>query len=111
MFFLAYSKFVKKQEIPKAESESLPAFQKVVYNKYYIDEIYDTVFVQSFNFISKRTLTALESLMDTAAEGCGDIWLWGSQYLRRLQNGNTSFYLFAMVLAVIFIIFFNDYFM
>jgi len=111
MFFLAYSKFVKKQQVPQAEDQTLPGVQRVIYNKYFIDEIYNAVFVQPYNFISKTVLTSLENVTDTIAEGTGDVWLWSSQYLRKLQNGNTSFYLFGMVLAVIFIIFLNDYFL
>ena len=36
--------YVSKKSVPSRDSE-VSGIQKVIYNKYYVDEIYDTIFV------------------------------------------------------------------
>src|SRR5690554_6475245 len=43
--FIAYSKYIKKQEVPAKDSE-ITGFAKVLYNKFYVDEIYTALIVK-----------------------------------------------------------------
>lgn len=111
MILWAKFKFINKSIIPKTDEYQLSLIPNLIYNKYYIDEIYENIFVSPYNYISKNLLIFIEGMMDYTVDASGNVWIWCSRYLRKLQNGNTSFYLFAMVLAIIMIIFFNDYFL
>lgn len=95
---IAYSKYVTKKEVP-VEDDKMQGFAKVLYNKYYIDEIYNTVFVKPlylladfFRNIVEKCISAIVFCFGRCAEAlssCG----------RLIQNGNVSFYLFIFVLG------------
>jgi NADH-quinone oxidoreductase subunit L len=44
--FLAYTFYMKKKEIPKNMAESWPETHRVLYNKYYVDELYNATVVR-----------------------------------------------------------------
>ncbi len=75
---------------------------KVLENKWYVDELYNTVIV--------RPMKGLACLLDKYAErsgidgivnGVGRLVNWGSGRMRLLQNGQVGTYIFAMVVGVI----------
>ena len=43
--YLAYQMYIKKPEIPKKLAERFHLIYKLLLNKYYVDEIYDALFV------------------------------------------------------------------
>src|SRR6187402_1017119 len=49
---IAYIKYFKQDNIPESD-ENITGLAKVLYNKYYVDEIYDAIFVRSINGLSK----------------------------------------------------------
>jgi NADH-quinone oxidoreductase subunit L len=101
--FLAYTAFITKDELP-VEEEEMSWFQRLVYNKYYVDEAYDTVIVKPLHWISGKTEKYVEGqIIDGAVEGSGTFTLTLSGLIRQLQTGHIGFYLIAMVLAVVFI--------
>jgi NADH-quinone oxidoreductase subunit L len=44
---IAFSKYIKQNQVPAADADQ--RFCKGVYNKYYVDEAYDTIFVKTTN--------------------------------------------------------------
>ena len=101
--FLAYTTYIAKQELP-IEEKQMSWFQRLVYNKYYIDEVYNTVIVKPLHWISLKTEKYVErQIIDGAVEGSGSLTLSLSGIIRQLQTGQIGFYLIAMVLAIVFI--------
>jgi NADH-quinone oxidoreductase subunit L len=49
---VAFSKYIKQNQVPAADAER-STFCKGVYNKYYVDEAYDTIFVKTTNGLSR----------------------------------------------------------
>ncbi|MFY7889208.1 MAG: NADH-quinone oxidoreductase subunit L [Spirosomataceae bacterium] len=98
---VAYVIYVSKKAIPAADGiES--GLQKVIYNKYYIDELYDAVFVKPITALSKFFYSVIDFLViDLIVEGVGKLVKTLSAEARLLQNGTTGFYLFAMVLSIV----------
>jgi NADH-quinone oxidoreductase subunit L len=102
MILAAYTLYVRSKRIPTPEGVTLNSFHKLVYNKYYIDELYDTIIVRPLNFLSKVFDSVMERLLiDNAVNGTGRFVTWGSKTLRLIQTGNTGFYIFAMVISII----------
>ncbi|MEK6734059.1 MAG: NADH-quinone oxidoreductase subunit L, partial [Pseudomonadota bacterium] len=50
--FLAYLFYIKLPELPQIFAHSFYGFYLLLANKYYIDEIYDSIFVKPFKFIA-----------------------------------------------------------
>jgi NADH-quinone oxidoreductase subunit L len=97
---IAYKKYLKDNSIPSEDIE-IKGLNKVLYNKYYIDEIYDVLFVKPVNFLSnffsQYIETALSALVFGLGKGMNELSLQG----KKLHNGSVGFYLFAFVLGII----------
>ena len=102
---LAYSKYMTKKQVPVEDSQ-LSGFKLFVYNKYKVDELYETIIIKpisAFGTLGKNyidpaisgTIFSLASLTNTiATQG------------RKLQNGNIAFYLFVFVFGICAILFY-----
>jgi NADH-quinone oxidoreductase subunit L len=85
-----------------------PAFKentglaKVLENKWYVDELYDTTIVKPMKGLSLMLDRYAErSGIDGIVNGVGKLVNWGSGRLRLLQNGQVGTYIFAMVVGVV----------
>ncbi len=96
----AYFRFVKGGTLPAKEGEE-QGIQKVIYNKYYIDEIYNAVFVKPLVAISSLAYEIFDLLViDGFVNLTGRMAFWKGKQLRVLQSGNIGFYMIVMVLSV-----------
>jgi NADH-quinone oxidoreductase subunit L len=101
MIVIAYVMYAKKNAVPVADSEVSGA-QKLVYNKYYIDEIYNAVIVKPLYWISDKLEIFIErSGIDRLVNSFGNVVIGGSKVTRLLQSGNIGFYIFVMVISII----------
>jgi NADH-quinone oxidoreductase subunit L len=97
---LAYVIYVSKKSVPSADNQ-ISGIQKLIYNKYYVDEIYDTIFVKPITALSNFFHSVFEFLViDLIVEGIGKGIKGLSSEARLLQNGTTGYYIFAMVLSI-----------
>ncbi len=104
MIIIAYTMYVRSKKIP-ATDDSLGGVQKLVYNKYYVDELYTAVITKPLNGLSKAFDAVVEKLfIDGLVNGTGRIVTWSGKTIRLVQTGNTGFYLFVMVISVIIIL-------
>jgi NADH-quinone oxidoreductase subunit L len=99
----AYNKYIKQNAVPE-EDAKITGFSKVLYNKYYVDEAYEFLFVKPINGLSRFFRDYLETAVSGFVFGFGKITYQIGAQGRKLQNGNTGLYLFAFVLGVCAII-------
>jgi NADH-quinone oxidoreductase subunit L len=105
MILIAYSMYVRSKKLPAADVASLSPLQRLVYNKYYVDELYEAIVTKPLNGLSKVLDAVVEKLfIDRIVNGSGRFVTWGSKTIRLAQTGNTSFYIFAMVVGAIAIL-------
>jgi NADH-quinone oxidoreductase subunit L len=108
---LAWFTYVKKGTLPAKEGEALSAPHRVLYGKYYIDEIYESLIVKPVYWLSDQFYGILELKgIDKLVNGVGKGVNNGSKALRYVQSGSLNFYLFIMVIGIIVILSFNEYF-
>lgn len=100
---VAYVKYIKNDTVPPADTE-ITGITKVVYNKYYVDELYETVFVKSINALSRFFRDYIEVGIATVVFGFGKLTNELGFYGRKVQNGSIGLYLFAFVLGMCAII-------
>ena len=97
---VAYVVFVSRKTVPVAEGQE-SGLQKVIYRKYYVDELYDAVFVRPLNALSVFFHQVVDFLLiDLLVEGVGKFVKGLAQEFRSAQTGATGFYIFAMVIGI-----------
>lgn len=100
---IAYAKYYKQNEVPSEDAE-ITGVAKVLYNKYYIDELYDSLFVAPINSLSKFFRDYVETGISFVVFGFGKVTSELSFQGKKLQNGSVGLYLFAFVLGMCAII-------
>ena len=95
----AYGKYLKQGFVPK-EDEAIVGFNKVIYNKYYVDEIYTALLVRPINAISNFSRETIEPQLSKLVFSFGSAAnALGSQG-KKVHNGNIGLYLFMFVLGI-----------
>ena len=104
----AYRQYNKKGVLPAAEGEELPALTSLSYNKFYIDELYDTVIRKPLDFLSNFFYKVVDLMgIDGLVNGLGKGSVEAGKDLRLLQTGNVGFYIFMMVIGIIVVLAYN----
>lgn len=102
---IAYTKYIKKQHVP-VNDNNIPGLQRLLVEKYYIDDIYQFLIIQPINFLGgffKRTTEGIISgIISGLALFTGEL----SYQARKSQNGNIGLYLFVFVIGVSVIMFY-----
>lgn len=96
---IAYGKYIKQNQVPESD-EKITGISKVLYNKYYVDEIYDSVFVKPINALSNFFRDYVETAVSGLVFGLGKATSEIGYQGKKFQNGNVGFYLFVFVFGV-----------
>jgi len=105
VIYFTYLMFMKYKVKPADKEEQLRPWQRVIYNKYYVDELYDAVIRRPLDGLSKLFYKFFDTeLIDGIVNGVGSTVKVIGSSVRYLQNGNIGFYLMSMVLGVVFIV-------
>jgi NADH-quinone oxidoreductase subunit L len=97
----SYFIYGKKSNLPVAD-EAQTGWTRVVANKFYVDEIYDFLFVRPVEKMSKMfhyyvDIQGVDGIVNGVGTG---VQKMGAQF-RKLQNGNIEYYLLGMVLGAV----------
>ncbi|TAH08122.1 MAG: NADH-quinone oxidoreductase subunit L [Runella slithyformis] len=102
----AYVLFISKKNVPAVDGQE-SGLQKVIYNKYYVDEFYEAIFVNPMRKLSDALYSFGEFIVDGLVKGAGGLVKLSSGQLRQLQTGETGFYVFAMVVGITALLLWN----
>lgn len=103
--FLAIYVFGMQKSVPSEDGE-ISGIQKIIYHKFYIDELYELLFVKPIAFLSNFFFQVIDFLViDLFVEGLGRLVKYASSEFRKAQTGNVGIYLFCMVAAIVVILF------
>jgi NADH-quinone oxidoreductase subunit L len=95
---VAYAKYIKQNQVP-GEDATFTGLSKVLLNKYYLDEIYDAIFVKPINVLSNFFRDYVETALSAFVFGFGKVANELSFQGKKLQSGSVGFYLFAFVIG------------
>ncbi len=96
---IAYKKYLKDNTIPNEDAE-ITGVSKVLYNKYYVDEAYDAIFVKPINVLSGFFRDSVETALSALVFGLGKLPYEIAIQGKKLHNGSVGLYLFAFVIGV-----------
>lgn len=106
---LAYYKYMTKSTVPE-EDTKITGVAKVLYNKYYIDEIYNTLFIKPIYAMANFFKNIVESIITGVVFGFALIAKGLSAPAKALQNGSVGFYLsffvagFCLLIIYLFLV-------
>jgi len=101
----AYVVYVARAQRPAEEESQRSGLDSLVYHKYYVDELYNSLFVKPTMALSKGLYKFVENgVIDPIANGVGRVTLAGGQLLRFVQTGSVETYLLLMVLGIVLIL-------
>ena len=96
---IAYAKYIKQNTVP-TEDAAIIGFSKVLYNKYYVDEIYDAIIVKPINVLSLFFRDTIETGLSALVFGFGKVTNEISYQGKKIQNGSIGLYIFVFVLGL-----------
>jgi NADH-quinone oxidoreductase subunit L len=106
--YFAYMVYIKNKIRPVAKESDMKPLQKLVYNKYYVDEVYDAVIRKPLDLLSEAFYKFFDKkIVDGLVNGVGVAVNGASEVIRKVQTGNISFYILSMVVGIIAILFFT----
>jgi NADH-quinone oxidoreductase subunit L len=106
----AYIRYVKSAHIPVPDNGERNALANLSFNKYYVDELYDSLIGKPLNVLSQFFFKVVDkSAIDGLVNGLGKTATASSQGMRLLQTGNVGFYIFIMVVGIIAMLFYGFY--
>ncbi len=106
IFFARYV-YLKNPRIAENVSGKFKTYYNLLWNKYFIDEIYEAVVINPIVVGSRKILWKIADvkIIDGIVNGSATLFLNLSAQIRKLQTGITQFYAFIMVLGIAFVLF------
>lgn len=102
---IAYALYIVSPSIPAKFTAAFPGLHKAVYNKWYIDELYDFLFVNPCKAIGRFLWKGFDVLVvDGIVNGVAKTVIGFSAVLRNIQSGYVHNYAFSMALGMVVIV-------
>ncbi len=105
VIYFTYLVYMKNKVLPVDKVEQLKPWQRIVYNKYYVDEFYDAIIRKPLDFLAGAFHKFLDTqLIDGIVNGVGTLVKSTGSVVRLVQTGNIGFYIMSMAMGVVFIL-------
>jgi NADH-quinone oxidoreductase subunit L len=102
---IAYLFYVKNPALPKLAAERWRRLYKLVYNKYYVDEIYEILFINSLKKLGTGLWKGIdEFIIDGTINGIAYLIGLLSGAMRKMQTGLVQNYAFSMIIGGIVLV-------
>ena len=98
--------FLRNRRAADAMADRFSGLQRLLLNKYYVDEIYDATIVQPIHIVSEEALWKVVDVqvIDAAVNGVGRTVAGSSDLLRRVQTGSVRAYAASVFFGVVAIL-------
>jgi NADH-quinone oxidoreductase subunit L len=101
---IAYLFYVKNPALPKMLAARWKGLYRLVFNKYYVDELYEILFINSLKKLGTGLWKGFdEFFIDGTVNGIAYFFGWLSSVVRRVQTGLVQNYAFSMVVGGVII--------
>ena len=105
--YLAYLFYVKKRDWPQNFTAKCSALHKILFNKWYVDELYAFLFLRPFHLLSNLFWKQVDVLViDSTINRIGAFFTWSSSILRKVQTGQVQGYAVSFILGTVLLVFY-----
>jgi len=103
---LARYLYLKRMNIVAKLTQTFSGVYKLLYNKYYVDEIYDTIVVKPIKWGSEKLLWRFfdVKIIDGIVNGSARVTSTISSVIRFIQNGVVQFYAVVFLIGILIIL-------
>ena len=102
---IAYLFYVKNPALPKRLAEKKRGLYQLVLNKYYVDELYEILFINSLKNLGTGLWRGFdEFVIDGTVNGIAYLFGWLSRMMRRMQTGLVQNYAFSMIIGGVILV-------
>ncbi len=102
---VAYMLYMVNPDIPKKFTSAFPVLHRAVYNKWYVDEIYDFVFVNPCKALGRLLWKGFDVLVvDGIVNGVATVVMAFGGVIRYFQTGQIYNYAWTMAFGVVVIV-------
>jgi NADH-quinone oxidoreductase subunit L len=102
---IAYLFYIKNPALPKRLAEKWKGLYKLVLNKYYIDELYEILFINSLKNLGTALWKGFDDfVIDGTINGIAYLIGWLSGATRKMQTGLVQNYAFSMIIGGIVLV-------
>jgi NADH-quinone oxidoreductase subunit L len=103
---LAVFFFLRRRDAAEAMSRRFSGIYRVLLGKYFVDELYDAVFVRPVKRVSEQTMWRRvdAGLIDAAVNGAGEVVTAASGVMKRIQTGSVRVYAASVFLGVLVVL-------
>ena len=99
--FLAYKMYIKPPELPTKVTEKVPGLYDLIYNKYYVDELYDATVVEPIKNGSVVLWKEADAkVIDGVVNGTASLVERFSAIIRKLETGYVQNYALGILVGV-----------
>jgi len=99
---IAFTMYVKNKTLPGKFVATFPALHRAVFNKWYVDELYDYLFVNPCKAFGQFLWKGFDVLIvDGVVNGVANVVMCFSGIFRYMQSGYIYNYAFSMALGVV----------
>jgi len=103
--YTAYKMYIVQPELPTKVAEKYQTAYELLYNKYFVDEIYDAAIVEPIKEGSNFLWTGVDNqVVDGAVNGSAGVVAWLSAHLRKLETGFLQNYALAILIGVTLVV-------
>ena len=103
--YAAYAIYGRPSPIADEAVARAPGVYRLLWNKYYVDELYEAIIIRPYVTLSRIFWQVVDSqIIDGAVNGVGELVRWFGGRVRRLQTGNVQAYALAMLVGAICVI-------
>jgi NADH-quinone oxidoreductase subunit L len=103
--YTAYRMYIRRPELPTVLANKYKVAYELIYNKYFVDEIYDMAVVEPIKDSSQFLWKGVdEKVLDGAVNGSAGVVAYLSAHIRKLETGFLQNYALAIVLGVAVIV-------
>ena len=101
----AYVMYVQRPELPGRITSSIGGLYTLVYNKYYVDEIYDAAFVRTTLALAYGLWRWFDvAVVDGIVNGSAALVAANARAWRRLQTGNVQHYAASLLFGAVVVL-------
>ena len=103
--FIAYAFYLQKPQAPHTLVRQFPWLYRLLYNKYYVDEIYNAVFVNPMIRSSEIVYNNFDlKVIDGTLNGSASAANWSGKVLSYLQTGFIKDYALIFLVGIVIVI-------
>lgn len=102
---VAHRFYVANPELPEQLAARWRAFYRLLWNKYYVDELYEVLFVRPVIRAAHLLWRQFDlAVVDGAVNGAGEVVEETGRWLRRWQSGNVQHYALSLLLGTLLLL-------